>query len=137
MTLNFGKCLVKLMPPKTVNPNKSAMTPSSQVPSSSLQSKSPILAIGDSIIKHIEPRKLCKERIIKSTFPGKTANKIRNETINKLLRNMYFVPLYVAIRDRSVSIAPFKFICKCQQKPISESRCYIYTRNINTCNINL
>ena len=40
--------------------------------------------------------------------------------IAEVLRSMYFVPLYVAIRDRLISIVPFKFICKCQLKPTSE-----------------
>ena len=44
-----------------------------------------------------------------------------------VLRNMYFVSLYVAIRGRLISIVPFKFICQCQLKPPSESRCYLYS----------
>ena len=38
-----------------------------------------ILIIGDSIIKHIDPRKISKRRVIKRTFPGKTANDIKAE----------------------------------------------------------
>ena len=42
---------------------------------------------------------------------------------------MYFVPLYVAIRDRLISIVAFKFICKCQLKPTSETG-VIYAANV-------
>ncbi len=55
-------------------------------PSSSIQNltakpnnESPILIIGDSIIKNIDPRKISKRRVIKRTFPGKTAIEIKAE----------------------------------------------------------
>ena len=40
---------------------------------------SPIILIGDSIIKNINPRKISKRQIIKRTFPGKTAEEIKPE----------------------------------------------------------
>ncbi len=40
---------------------------------------SPIILIGDSIIKGINPRKISKRQIIKRTFPGKTAEEIKPE----------------------------------------------------------
>ena len=40
---------------------------------------SPILLIGDSMIKNIIPRKISKRQIIKRTFPGKTAEEIKPE----------------------------------------------------------
>jgi lysophospholipase L1-like esterase len=55
-------------------------------PSTSIQNltakpnnESPILIIGDSIIKNIDPRKISKRRVIKRTFPGKTAIEIKAE----------------------------------------------------------
>jgi hypothetical protein len=42
-------------------------------------SDSPILIIGDSIIKHIDPKKISRKKIIKRTFPGKTAEQIKSE----------------------------------------------------------
>jgi hypothetical protein len=35
--------------------------------------------IGDSIIKHIEPRKLSRKRVYKYSFPGKKAEDIAKE----------------------------------------------------------
>jgi hypothetical protein len=40
---------------------------------------SPIILIGDSIIKGINPRKISKRQIIKHTFPGKTAEEVKPE----------------------------------------------------------
>ena len=58
---------------------------------------------------------------------GKNYTDFNEEKTAIVLRSMYFVPLYVAIRDRLISIVPFQFICKCQLKPTSESRCYLYS----------
>lgn len=38
-----------------------------------------ILLIGDSIIKHIEPKKISRRKTIKHIYPGKTAEEIRSE----------------------------------------------------------
>ena len=40
---------------------------------------SDVIAIGDSLIKNIQPRKLTKKKVHKYTFPGKTADEIENE----------------------------------------------------------
>ena len=40
---------------------------------------SPIILIGDSMIKNINPRKISRRQIIKRTFPGKTAEEIKHE----------------------------------------------------------
>ena len=40
---------------------------------------SPIILIGDSMIKNIIPRKIPNRQIIKCTFPGKTAEEIKSE----------------------------------------------------------
>ena len=40
---------------------------------------SPIILIGDSMIKNIIPRKISKRQIIKRTFPGKRAEEIKSE----------------------------------------------------------
>ena len=42
-------------------------------------SDSPIPIIGDSIIKHIDPKKISRKKTIKRTFPGKTAEQIKSE----------------------------------------------------------
>ena len=40
---------------------------------------SPIIIVGDSIIKQIEPRKISRKKTIKRTYPGKTADEIKSE----------------------------------------------------------
>ena len=40
---------------------------------------SPIILIGDSIVKNINPRKISKIRVVKRTFPGKNAEEIKSE----------------------------------------------------------
>ena len=40
---------------------------------------SPIILIGDSIVKNINPRKISKRRVVKRTFPGKNAEEIKSE----------------------------------------------------------
>ena len=42
---------------------------------------SPIILIGDSIVKNINPRKISKRRVVKRTFPGKNAEEIKSEII--------------------------------------------------------
>jgi lysophospholipase L1-like esterase len=61
----------------TATPNKPST--STQNLTTKPNNESPILIIGDSIIKHIDPRKISKRRVIKRTFPGKTANDIKAE----------------------------------------------------------
>ncbi|CAB4019641.1 Hypothetical predicted protein [Paramuricea clavata] len=41
--------------------------------------KEEIVLIGDSIVKHIDPRKLTKKKVYKFTYPGKTAEDIEKE----------------------------------------------------------
>ena len=59
-------------------PDSSNITPTHHTTSKS-SSDSPILIIGDSIIKHIDPKKISRKKIIKRTFPGKTAEQIKSE----------------------------------------------------------
>ena len=61
----------------TATPNKPST--STQNLTAKPNNESPILIIDDSIIKHIDPRKISKRRVIKRTFPGKTANEINAE----------------------------------------------------------
>lgn len=51
-----------------------ASTPNIQKPNNG-----EIVIIGDSIIKHIDPKKLTKKRVRKFTYPGKTADSIQME----------------------------------------------------------
>ena len=53
-----------------VNPNNEGRTSFSG---------SPIVIIGDSIIKNINPKKISKKQVVKRTFPGKTAVDIKSE----------------------------------------------------------
>ena len=55
---------------------------------------SDVIAIGDSLIKNIQPRKLTKKKVHKYTFPGKTADEIENE-IN--LDSFKAIPSHVII----------------------------------------
>jgi hypothetical protein len=42
-------------------------------------SDSPIVIIGDSIIKNINPKKISKKQVLKRTFPGKNAEDTKSE----------------------------------------------------------
>ena len=44
-----------------------------------LDRESQIVIIGDSIIKHIIPKKISSRNVTKITFPGKTADEISNQ----------------------------------------------------------
>ena len=45
-----------------------------------------VLIIGDSMIKHIDPKKLSKKVVQKRSFPGKkTAHNLENNTVNSVL----------------------------------------------------
>ena len=59
-------------------PDSSSNNPTHHTTAKS-SSDSPILIIGDSIIKHIDPKKISRKKTIKRTFPGKTAEQIKSE----------------------------------------------------------
>ena len=48
----------------------------------------PIVIIGDSIIKNIDPRRLSKNPVRKFTFPGKTADQISEEVMSMVIQPM-------------------------------------------------
>jgi hypothetical protein len=81
----------------TATPNKPPT--STQNLTAKPNNESPILIIGDSIIKHIDPRKISKRRVIKRTFPSKTANdiKARNEVYQSRLTTFAY---YRSRRDK-------------------------------------
>ena len=57
-----------------------------------------ILLIGDSIIKNINPRKLSRNKVIKRTFPGKSAEEIISE-VKKIKSDPTYIILHVGMNN--------------------------------------
>ncbi|CAB4024118.1 Hypothetical predicted protein, partial [Paramuricea clavata] len=55
-----------------------------------LDRESQIVIIGDSIIKHIIPKKISSRNVTKITFPGKTADEISNQLDQIKLKSTQF-----------------------------------------------
>ena len=71
--------------PTTINSNNNRSNKTSTVKTvrenndKRVTRNSPIIFIGDSIVKSINPRKISKRRVVKRTFPGKNAEEIKSE----------------------------------------------------------
>ncbi|CAB3980029.1 Hypothetical predicted protein [Paramuricea clavata] len=67
---------------ETISPNKQTPCQSNNDENNQVKksnSDSPIVLIGDSIVKNINPKKISKKKVIKRTFPGKNAEEIKHE----------------------------------------------------------
>jgi hypothetical protein len=67
---------------ETTSPNKQTPRQSNNDENNQAKksnSDSPIVLIGDSIVKNINPKKISKKNVIKRTFPGKNAEEIKHE----------------------------------------------------------
>ena len=71
-----------------------------------------MLAIGDSIIKNIQPRKLSRNKVHKYTFPGKTADEIEKE-IN--FNSLKAIPSHVIVHAGTNNL-PLESATECAQK---------------------